>query len=207
MAPLQQRAEAGREDLPACWVGDARDIPGAFSFGDGVRPWNWLELDGEDAQKVWSFVAGFVDFFNARYAPRADHRIPACWAEHGPLVEEVTTLAFARWQAFASAHASIGGAQYWHSYTLPGFLSRLQEWLGSHRRSCQYGEHRDPYPVPSRSARRDVLREGLISRDVAVREQVNASGQEGLIDASVPRIEIPFLRSQAIANSTEGSVG
>lgn len=130
-----------REALPPCWRDAARELEGT-GFRDDVRPWNWLELDEHEAEKLWAYLERFVSFFNARYAERGAHRIPPCWALHGPVVEEVTTLSFARWQAFSSTHASTGGAQYFHAYSLPAFYERLRFWLGNDLLTCQQGHHR-----------------------------------------------------------------
>lgn len=127
--------------LPACWRPPARTLAG-ISFAEDVRPWNWLELSEQEADKLWHYLDAFVAYFNARYGERAAHRIPPCWALHGPIVEELTTLCFARWQAFSSIHASIGGAQYFHAYSLPSFYERLRSWLGSDLLTCQQGHHR-----------------------------------------------------------------
>ena len=120
----------GSPPLPSCWRDAARALSGT-PFRDDVRPWNWLELDEHEAEKLWGYLEAFVAYFNARYGERAAHRIPPCWVLHGPIVEELTTLCFARWQAFSSIHASIGGAQYFHAYSLPSFYERLRFWLGS----------------------------------------------------------------------------
>lgn len=130
--------------LPGCWTEAARALAEIGVFGIDVRPWNWLELDAEEAALVWELLASFVEYLNRRYAVDLATRVPPCWAEHGAVVEELTTLAFAHWQAFSSEHASIGGAQYWHSYSLPGFYERLGRWLKGTRTYCDVGRHRDP---------------------------------------------------------------
>jgi hypothetical protein len=56
---------ANRDWIPSCWSGDARAIPGDYRFGESVRPWNWLELTRDDAERLWSLLFGFVTFFNA----------------------------------------------------------------------------------------------------------------------------------------------
>jgi hypothetical protein len=151
-----------RDDLPRCWSGPARGYEASFQFGKDVRPWNWIELTAEDADKVFTLLTRFVEYFNTRYGERPQHRIPPCWAEHGALTEELTTLFFARWQAFESQHASVGGAEYWHAYTLPAFLERMKLWLGSGLLTCQTGTHRDDggYPtknVPAWELRNEVV--------------------------------------------------
>jgi hypothetical protein len=148
MSPETFLDPALREEVPACWTDEARAIAGTFRFGEGVKPWNWLELDQGEAEKLWALLVTFVAYFNRRSGERADRRIPPCWAEHGPLVEELTTPVFARWHAFESPHGSVGGAQYWHSYTLPGFFERVAGWLGDELLACQQGRHRDVEGAP-----------------------------------------------------------
>ncbi len=48
--------------------------------------------------------------------------MPPRWAAHGALVEELTTLMWARWPAFEGPAATPEAAQTWHTYYLPGFL-------------------------------------------------------------------------------------
>jgi len=182
-----------RDWIPSCWSGDARAIPGAYRFGESVRPWNWLELTRGDAERLWSLLFGFVAFFNARYGERADKRIPPCWVEHGPLVEELSTLVFARWHAFESPHASVGGAQYWHSYTLPGFYDRVREWLGDDLLACQQGRHRDNRDASS-TIDLDWLARGLTVSDLDAAIRPADPKENATPAAEVPRgIEIPFL--------------
>ncbi len=144
-APTEGRVEPHRrQGLPSAWTFEARQIGDRFSFREHTRPWNWTELRQDEALIVWEICARFVAFFNARYVERTEQRIPPCWPEHGAIVEEVTTLAFAHWQAFESPHATIGGAHYWHQYSVPGFLERLPRWLGPDRLArCQQGLHED----------------------------------------------------------------
>ena len=93
---------------------------------------------------VWRLLGDFVAFVNRRYVERAEQTIPPCWAEHGALVEELTTLCWARWHAFEGEEGTVGGAQFWHSYTLPMFLERMGRWLGPDRLvKCQNGKHED----------------------------------------------------------------
>jgi hypothetical protein len=182
-----------RDDLPACWSADARSIAGAFRFGDSVRPWNWLELGAADAEKLWALLAAFVVYFNRRYAERPDRRIPPCWAEHGPLVEELTTLVFARWQAFESVHGSVGGAQYWHHYSLPAFYQRLRDWLGDDLLACQQGRHRSREDPPlDLAASWSTRTETIAMLDVTYRDAPSRAPDN---DETVrPRgVEVPFL--------------
>ena len=180
-------------ELTTPWSGAARTGVAPFSFPDNTRPWNWLELDRGAAEQLWRILSEFVAFFNARYGERADLRIPPCWADHGPLIEELTTLWWARWQAFESAHASIGGAQYWHTYTVQGFFERISRWLGPDRlERCRQGLHEDrEEPASSES---DEVRPwtAVAALDLAQRdERPTAAGSK--VDPNAQRLPIPFL--------------
>lgn len=189
---------ADRDWIPTCWSDEARSIPGAYRFGDRVRPWNWLELEASEAEKLWSLLFGFVSFFNRRYGESIDHRIPPCWAEHGAIVEELTTLVFARWHAFESPHASIGGAQYWHSYTLPALYGRIRDWLGDDLLACQQGRHRDhDDDVLASHASWAARRERISLLDIALRDSANDQQEEEKVDSS-RGVEVPFLGDPSV---------
>ena len=189
---------AHRDWIPTCWSDEARIIPGAYHFDDRVKPWNWLELNANEAEKLWSLLFGFVAFFNKRYGEKIDHRIPPCWVEHGAIVEELTTLVFARWHAFESPHASVGGAQYWHSYTLPAFYGRLRDWLGDDLLACQQGRHRDHEDEDLEThVSRAPRRERISNLDVAMRGSVIDHQEDGGIE--IPHgVEIPYLGDPSV---------
>lgn len=129
------------DTLPDAWSLPGRE-PITFELPSTGRPWNWLELDRDEAATMWRVLAEFVDYLHARYLERTEQRIPPCWAEHGALVEELTTLFWARWLAFESREATPGSAESFHAYLLPGFLERMAHWLGPDRlRKCQAGKH------------------------------------------------------------------
>lgn len=182
---------AERDEVPKCWTEAARGLPGAFSFSSATRPWNWIELSAEEADQLFALLSGFVAYFNLRYGERPAQRIPPCWAEHGALVEELTTLYWARWQAFESPHGSIGGAQYWHSYTLPSFYERMARWLGSGLIRCQHGLHRDVDDRPIETARSWECRTEVIASLDFVRRTTN--GNPVTNGESSTGIAVPFL--------------
>ena len=108
----------------------------------GVRVWDWDRLGELERRGLFAYLGAFVDDFNARYGENEPMRIPACWREHRALVEEITTLAASRFEAFSSDNASIGAAQQWHTYTLPAFYERMRFWLGVQALYCMQGQHR-----------------------------------------------------------------
>jgi hypothetical protein len=156
--------------LPPPWTFEAR-VPIRFVLPESRRPWSWLDLDGDQASILWRALGEFVDYLNRRYLERAEHRVPPCWAEHGPLVEELTSLFFARWHAFESPDGSIGGAQFFHTYTLPGFIDRMGRWIGPDRlRRCQAGRHEDRVvEEPAQSCDWELRRSQIERADVNLR--------------------------------------
>lgn len=128
-------------------------------------PWDWTSIDDAQRAELTVKAAQFVDYFNARYAWTSEHTIPPCWADHGALIEEITTLMWSRWLAFTSPDATAQAAQNWHTYTLPGFLGRLAYWVGSQSLpDCQAGNHqpsrrpRRPRPRPNPTTTHDQQR-------------------------------------------------
>jgi hypothetical protein len=186
------------EELPRFWMDAARGSTDHWYFDEGVRPWNWVELGEDDARVLWGVLGEFVAFFNARYVERSEHRIPPCWAEHGCLVEEITTLAFARWQAFFSEHSSIGGAQYWHQYSVPGFVDRIGRWLGPDRlERCQQGLHEEAKDTePASEQRWYERRQSIITQDCRIREVLAATMSPAQRLGSSDTNRIPFLKKR-----------
>jgi hypothetical protein len=108
-------------------------------------PWNWVDRHGQVEAALAGLLETFVEYFNARYAWTTEHTIPPCWARHGALVEELTTLMWSRWSAFEAPKATVEAAQVWHTYYLPGFLGRVNGWLGTHTAAeCRSGKHQQP---------------------------------------------------------------
>lgn len=121
-------------------------------------PWDWAHMSFDAAEEMWATLSSFVDFLDTRYAWTADQLLPACWAEHGALVEELTTLYWSRLTAFEGPTPSVDLAQAWHNHTLPGFYQRLRFWLGDQGGACRAGQH------PARSPAAEVDQEGTLAR-------------------------------------------
>jgi hypothetical protein len=112
------------------------------------KPWNWAGQSDEEAGYLASDLSEFVAFYNTRYAWHKEHTIPPCWAEHGAVIEEITSLMWSRWAAFEGRQASPEAAQMWHSYHLPLFIKRVNTWIGAEAAAdCRSGHHQ-----PSRLA-------------------------------------------------------
>jgi len=115
-------------------------------------------MSREAAAEMWATLTLFVEFLDARYAWTADQLIPACWAEHGALVEELTTLYWSRLTAFEGPKPAVDLAQAWHHQTLPGFYQRVRGWLGDQGGACRAGPH------PDRSPAAEVDQESTVAR-------------------------------------------
>ena len=196
MTAIDEAPDEAAATLPGAWQGAARTGVAPFAFPDDTRPWNWLELDKASASELWRILAEFVAYFNARYGGRPELCIPPCWAEHGPVVEELTTLWWARWQAFESAHASIGGAQYWHTYSVPGFFERITRWLGADRlERCRQGLHEArTVEQPESDAARERVREEIRDLDLGERDEARPVRRDApAVDPNAQQLPIPFL--------------
>lgn len=146
--PHQPRPTAKQEILQVPAARDLRPQPAPPALADPApaedRPagWDWADLDDTDAVYLADALEEFVAFYNARYPWNREQTIPGCWARHGALVEEITTLMFSRWAAFQGPTATIDAAQTWHTYHLPLFVSRINTWIGVEAAAdCRAGHH------------------------------------------------------------------
>ena len=106
------------------------------------KPWDWSDQNETEAAINAEAVADFVSFYNRRYAWTKDHTIPPCWAQHGALIEEITTLMWSRWEAFLGPRSNPGDAHHWHNYNLPLFIERIPAWIGHEAAAdCRTGHH------------------------------------------------------------------
>ncbi len=108
-------------------------------LGSKPRPVDWSLLTGEAAAEQWVALEAWVRWVVGRYAIDV-REIPACWAGHGDLVEELSALHTAHRAAFDPAGPPTGPAD-WHA-TLANTRARLH--LAVSRTGCRAGQHRDP---------------------------------------------------------------
>jgi hypothetical protein len=110
-------------------------------LGSKPRPIDWTRLAGAAAEEARAALDAWVRWLVARYAIGV-REIPACWAEHGDLFEELSALRTAHQAAFDPASPPTGPAD-WHA-TLANTRARLQ--LAVARTGCRAGQHRVPDP-------------------------------------------------------------
>ncbi|MFB0839994.1 hypothetical protein ACETK3_18565 [Arthrobacter sp. E44] len=129
------------------------DVDGlAGLMGDLIRkppqekpaPWNWKELDGPGAAALLTELRQWVDWYNGRYGVTAESRIPGCWYQHGPVVEELTGV-WVAWRAAYYGHKTPNdAAASWHERTLWPAISRIKK--GTWGLSACNPMHKDPRP-------------------------------------------------------------
>ena len=86
--------------------------------------WCWRDLGEHGREELWNQLTDWVDYLRSRY-PLA-RKIPACWAEHPELVEELTALWLAWQGAYQDRDAPLTAPVDWHDRWLPGVLHRLE---------------------------------------------------------------------------------
>jgi hypothetical protein len=121
---------------------DSVDVtPSAAAAGsadplDGARsPWSRVDHDARGAPSELSI---WVEWLTRRYA--LDDTIPACWAQHGPLIEELAALAGAWHDANTGPAASGTLALTWHA-AFDACLTRIRAW---DRQGCASADAHQP---------------------------------------------------------------
>jgi hypothetical protein len=86
--------------------------------------WCWRDLGPHAQTELMNQLEPWVGWLRQRY-PLA-RKIPASWATHPELVEELTALWLAWQGAYQQPDAPLTGAADWHDRWLPGLLHRLE---------------------------------------------------------------------------------
>lgn len=97
----------------------------------------WKGLDDHTAQLETDRLSEWIDWVSARY--QLDYKtIPACWSEHGSLIEELSAL-HTLWQGCFEADSAPSDPITFHR-ELDAALRRLREW--NSRSGCTRTVHR-----------------------------------------------------------------
>lgn len=97
---------------------------GAGSSSSSPTSWCWRDLGPRAGDELWNQVTDWVEWIRSRY-PLA-RKIPACWADHPEVVEELTALWLAWQAAYQGSNTTLTAAVDWHDRWLPGLLHRLE---------------------------------------------------------------------------------
>ena len=124
-----------RPALPA--HGSSRPKRPATAFGP-AQPICWPTLSAEDETAMLDQLTDWVDWATWRYT--LDHRvIPACWPQHGALLEELSAL-YTAWQTAYNVAAGGDAPLVWIEH-FAAARTRLTEWTA--RAGCRPDEHRE----------------------------------------------------------------
>ena len=127
--------------------------PGAESAASSSTAWCWRNLGPRAGEELWDQPTDWVDWIRSRY-PLA-RKVPACWADHPEILEELTAPWLAWQAAYQDRNASLTAAAEWHDHLLPGLVYRLEH--GPFALDCANG-HR-PRPATAYAARADTQEE------------------------------------------------
>ena len=112
----------------------------ADSATSSSTAWCWRNLGPRAGEELWDQLTEWVDWIRSRY-PLA-RKVPACWADHPELLEELTALWLAWQAAYQDRDASLTAAADWHDRWLPGLLYRLEH--GPFALDCANGHQPRP---------------------------------------------------------------
>lgn len=110
--------------------------------GMGIDPFAgyaiaWPALDESETADALAELQDWLAWLTHRYG--LDHRhVPACWALHGELIEELSALHTA-WQRAYAPDATGEAPLRWHE-SFDGARSRLVDWVA--RTGCRADAHR-----------------------------------------------------------------
>lgn len=121
-----------RAMLPGPQSGGGPESDGA----EAIRPWNWRALDPVACEFAFDELVGWVDWLVGRY-DIAD-QLPACWANHGWAVEELSALYFSWLSAYEDPESRAEAALDWHE-SFERARERVRDW---DRYGCTAGTHR-----------------------------------------------------------------
>lgn len=121
MATPSNPPEPDPEDLPH-WL-DEYEPPAANNSGDLRAAPVWHQLDAEQAALEMEALTEWTHWLVDRY--RIDDRIPQCWNQHDPLIEELSALRSAWIEAYILPSSPLSAATTWH-HTLANTLDRTQ---------------------------------------------------------------------------------
>lgn len=109
--------------------------PGRYFGPSG--PITWAFLDAEEEAEQLAELTKWVDWLRWRFALE-NRTVPECWAQHGPVVEELSAL-YTAWQA-SYAYSNDGAAPLQWMTQFAFARQRLSDW--NTRSGCRPGEHR-----------------------------------------------------------------
>ncbi len=119
-------------------IADLLDTPAPICWrpAPDVGSPTWDVLDDATANERFADLDAWVTWLGDRYGLDRT-QIPHCWAEHPPIVEELTAL-WGAWQIAYYPSASAASPLEWHT-AFDHTRRRLRDWTS--RTDCTHGRH------------------------------------------------------------------
>ncbi|MCP3425171.1 hypothetical protein NBM05_03795 [Rothia sp. AR01] len=125
--------------------------------------WSWRYVTGENREKLWEHLSDYIAWINRRYFSTDHSRyILPCWYRHGVVVEELTGMWAAWWEAMYNHRSPTSAyADYHRRFFWPGL-----EVIDRHLKGCRDARkgHQEMSPVDLSP---DPDMEQIIAGDVA----------------------------------------
>jgi hypothetical protein len=118
---------------------------GRLDIGAIPRPWDPATCPADLRADLWLWLDAVADWINATYTWSL-RGIPPCWPQHPHIAKELATTAAG--YVTADAALTVVAMEDWHRYTLPQFLSRMSDRIGS--AGCGSGSHNLPAAARAR---------------------------------------------------------
>lgn len=157
---------------------------GRIDIGSIPRPWDPATCPDDLRGDLWLWLDAVADWINATYI-WSTRGIPPCWPEHPHIAKELASIA--AFYVGAGDSLNVSAMEEWHRYTLPMFLSRLTERLGSG--GCSSGSHTVPAAAKARASYHGP--EAVRSRHRAFDSDVSDPGGTGT--APLPALPAPAV--------------
>jgi hypothetical protein len=123
-SPRVRRALRGPEQAPSC-IPRRRHAPAATGTAPAGEPQGpapegtlseWHNMTPGQQMAEWSQLRAWVTWLIDRYELVIEDRLPACWAQHPGLVEELRALRAWRTEIYDGSQPQAGqAARYWHA--------------------------------------------------------------------------------------------
>jgi hypothetical protein len=128
-------------------------------LADMPRPWDPPSCPPSLHESLWRWFDEVAAWINEEHTWRVDRLIPICWKQHPHIAHELATVACLRFNAVYAVTPDV--LEDWYKYTLPLFLDRIAQRIGSG--GCPPERHQ-PCPGAARHDRhREVMTEAPMS--------------------------------------------
>lgn len=111
------------------------------------RPWDPASCPPELRQLIYVWLDEVVAWINEEHTWKVERVIPVCWMEHPHIVHGLAAVAHLRWEAGYAVSPVL--LDEWHRYTLPTFMERIAQQIGT--TGCPPGKHQ-PDPGAARKS-------------------------------------------------------